>query len=532
MKSKVLRIVSMMVALVMVVSVFSACGSKTVTEEKGSTVVQEKTQADVPKPEPVEIQMMLWGDKPNGLDEVLAEFEKRTADTLNMKLNISWTPLGEYANKLKLKLSAGEEVDCNFDAQWLQMNNIIGQKNYTELDKYFNDDNYPGLKKSFSAEMLNNNKFNGHIYGVPFSQGYGEVSGIYIRKDLREKYGLPKINSISELEAFFDKVKQNDPGIIPIAENGAGANWQMGLAQYNEIEYGKAGIYGTGLGADISAVFKLSADKKHVERMQFSNEQTDYVVDINELARKWYTKGYFEKDVISQKDKAGVFKAGKAASIAWDTSNFYGISNDLKKSVPGAEIELFVTNEAAKNFQPGSMLSEFKAWNFACIPVTSKKADRTMMFFSWLFSDKANHDLFEYGIEGKNWVSEGDDKYKVPEGGTVYSFPGYQLTWNTNMVRYPFDIDEDVLKYLQYRSKDDTYIKSELAGFSFNQEPVKTEIAKVGPVFADINNLLLLGMLDNPKEKMAQAVEKAKKLGLEKIREEAKKQVEEFLAKK
>ena len=541
MKRKVFRDLAVVLAVVMVLGVLAACGGNKGAKEPGSTSgqatkSQTATETIKPKPEPVELQVMLFGDKPNGMDEVLAEFEKRTADTLNTKLNIIWTPLGDYANKLKLKLSAGEEVDCNFDAQWLQLLNYIGQNNYLEMDKYFVDDNYPGLKKSFSTEMLNNNKFNGDIYGVPFSQGYGEVNGIYIRKDLREKYGLPEIETINDLEAFYDKVKENEPGMMPIAENAAGTQWMLGFSQYAEVVGAQDNVYGTGLGADISASFTLSADKKHVDSVLFSFETgaptNPQVIDVNAVARKWYTKGYFEKDVISQKDKVGVFKAGKAASMAWDTANFYNVSSDLKKSVPGAQLELFVSNEAARNLQPGSMMSEFKAWNFACIPVSSKKADRTMQFFSWLFNDKANHDLFEYGIEGKNWDADGEDKYKVSDGYTSLNFPGYEFTWNTNYVRYPFDMDETVLKYLKYRSRDDSYIKSELSGFAFNQEPVKTEMAKVGPCFTDINTALCLGVLDNYQERMAQAVEKAKKLGLDKIREEAKRQVEEFLAKK
>lgn len=538
MEREVFRKMAIVIAVVMVLGVLSACGGNMSTGENGTTTVQTTTtqtatETAKQKPEPVELQIMLFGDKPNGLDEVLAEFEKRTADTLNTKLNIIWTPLGDYANKLKLKLSAGEELDCNFDAQWLQMLNLIGQNNYMELDKYFNNDEYPGLKKSFSTEMLNNNKFSDHIFGVPFSQGYGEVSCIYIRKDLREKYGLPKISSLSDLGAFYDKVKENDPGIIPIAES-ADATWFHGFSQKTAIEMEKQGLAGTSLGADISGIFKLSADKKRVEEVltQYEYDVNNIGVDLNAVARKWYTNGYFEKDIISQKDKVGLFKAGKAASLAWDTANFYAVSRDLKKSVPEAQLEIFVTNDAAKNFQTGSMISEFKAWNFACIPVSSKKADRTMKFFDWLFSDKANHDLFEYGIEGKHWAADGEDKYKVPDGAEAFSFPGYEFTWNTNMVRYPFDIDDEVLKYLQYRSKDDTYVKSEVAGFTFNTEPVKTEVAKVGPCFSDLNRLLVIGVLDNYQEKMAEAVEKAKKLGLDKIKEEAKKQYEEFLAKK
>lgn len=535
--AKKLLVLSLVMTLLM--SAITGCGSTSTTPKDVAANTQEiaaPTPEATPKPEPVTIEMMLWGDKPVGLDDVLSEFEKRTADTLNMKLNIGWTPLGDYANKLKLKLSAGEEVDSAFDAQWLQMTNFIGQKNYTELDQYFNNDQYPGLKKVFSQEMLENNKFSGHIYGVPFLQGYGEISGIYIRKDLREKYGLPSIQSISDLEAFFEAVKKNDPGIVPLTENGTGANWFQGFSHNQEAYNARKNIFGTGLAAGISANFILNADGKRVDKVIMTGDPDEDsnkpIINIEELARKWYVNGYFEKDVISQKDKAGLFKAGKAAAVAWDTANYYNVATELKKAVPGADMELFVTNDASRNMEQKAIASEFKAWNFACIPVTSKKIDRTMAFFDWLFAEKANHDLFEYGIEGKNWTADGEDKFKVPEGGTSFAFPGYQLTWNPNYIRYPSEIGDDILKYLKYRTEVSTYFKSALSGFTFNTEPVKTEVAKVGPVLDEISKITLVGMLDNPKGKLQEANEKAKKLGLEKIREEAKKQVEEFLANK
>ncbi len=537
MKKQFIRTIAMVMAVMMSLALLVGCG-KAEGNNAESTKAAESKQAETatveqaPRPGPMEAVMMLWGDKPAGFDEVMAEFENRTGDTLNLKWNVIWTPLAEYGNKLKLKISAGEDVDSAFDAQWNQMLNFISQNGYAELDQYFNNDKYPGLKKYFNEEMINNNKFNGHVYGIPFTQSYGDVSGFYIRKDLREKYGLPVINSYTELEAFFDKVLENEQGMIPLAANGQNEVAFYGVMHNNQRLLANDNIYDTTLGAGVGAVFKLSADGKKVENVYFEGDpdKPQGVVDIDELARKWYVKGYFEKDVISQKDKTGLFKAGKAAAVAWDTANFYAVSNDLKKAVPGAEIEFFANNDAARKLEKHSRTSEFKAFNFACIPTSSQKTERVMMFFDWIFSDRANHDLFEYGIEGKNWVADDEDKYRIPEGGTPYNFPGYMLTWNPGLVRDPSDLDSEVLKFMKYKRQDDTYYKSALAGFTFNIEPVKTEMAKVGPVLEDVAKLTTIGLLDNPKEKKTEVNEKARKLGLEKIREEAKKQVDEFLA--
>ena len=65
---------------------------------------------------------MLFGDKPIEMDKVLAEFENRTKDTLNTKLDIEFNPFADHKQKLNLKMTAGEEVDAAFDAPWGSLN--------------------------------------------------------------------------------------------------------------------------------------------------------------------------------------------------------------------------------------------------------------------------------------------------------------------------------------------------------------------------------------------------------------------------
>ena len=43
-------------------------------------------------PAPVTLKGMLFGDQPKDMQVVLDEFEKRTKDNLNTKLNIQWNP--------------------------------------------------------------------------------------------------------------------------------------------------------------------------------------------------------------------------------------------------------------------------------------------------------------------------------------------------------------------------------------------------------------------------------------------------------
>ncbi|MCQ6561279.1 ABC transporter substrate-binding protein [Paenibacillus mendelii] len=539
MKSKAKKSTALVLALILLVSMLAACSQS--NEKNGGKPNDAnapagggETEATTPAPDPVELNFMLWGDKPAGMDEVLAEFEKRTKDTLNMKINISWTPLSDFSNKVKLKLSSGEEIDAVFDAPWATMINNINQELYQELDKYFLNDNYPGLKKAFGEQYVGNNKFNGKLYGIPFTQGYKEVYGYFIRKDLREKYGIGPISNLQELEQYFDHVLKNEQGVTPLADDGNALRWNYGLTDENDYFFAKSNIFTTSLTGGLSATCQMSEDGKSCVSLEMPGDKEAPYPGIPynfvEISNRWKSSGYFEKDLLTQQNAASMFVAGKAASLAHGISQFSSLNDQLAKAVPGAKLEFFPSSDSQRAQQSGAMKTDFKAFNFISIPVTSKKADSVMKFFDWMFSDKSNHDLFERGIEGVDWIADGDALYKYPESGPRYIFPGYEMTWNPNMIRNLAGMDEQIYKMLDYSMNVDSYYQTPLAGFTFDSEPVKSEIAKVTPVMDQIGQVYASGTMEDSFVKAHELNKKAVKLGLDKIREEALKQINTYLA--
>jgi len=539
MKRTAIRKTAMMWMLVAGLLLLSACSSGndkeiggTVSEPQGSD--NGKGEASAPAPDPVELNFMLWGDKPAGMEDVLAEFEKRTKDELNMKINISWTPMSDFFNKVKLKLSAGEEVDAVFDAPWATMINNINQELYKDLDSYFLNDSYPGLKAAFGEEYVTNNRFNGKLYGIPFTQGFKEINGFFIRKDLREKYGMEKIANLSDLEQYFAHVLKEEKGVTPLADDGNALRWNYGLSDENDFFYAKNKEFGTTLTGGLFATCHLSEDSKSCVSLEMPGDKEGPTpgvpYDTSEISSKWKKSGYFEKDLLTQQNAASMFVAGKAASLAHGISQFSTLNDQLAKAVPGAKLEFFPSSDSQRALQPGAMKTDFKASNFISIPVTSNKADAVMKFFDWLFRDKVNHDLFERGIEGVDWIAEGDALYKYPDSGPRYLFPGYQMTWNPNLIRNLAGMDDEIYQLLDYSMNVDSYYQTPLAGFTFDSGPVKSEIAKVTPVMDQMGQIYSSGAAEDPYAKAHELNRKAAKLGLEKIREEALKQLNAYLS--
>lgn len=98
------------------------------------------------------------------------------------------------------------------------------------------------------------------------------------------------------------------------------------------------------------------------------------------------------------------------------------------------------------------------------------------------------------------------------------------------MIRYPEDFPESAKKLEQFTGKADSFKKSPIAGFALDAEPIKSELAKIGPEFKKARSVAMLGLVDNYESAYKDALENMKSMGLEKVRAEIKKQLEDYLA--
>ncbi len=491
------------------------------------------------------------GGPPNDLDAVMEQFYKQTKDTLNIKINWHWTTPDQIGQTVNLKLTAGEKVDAMFTAGWvsgLSMNQAVSKGLLTNLDGYFNNDEYPGLKKAFSDQYLNNNKYidsknESHIYGVPFSEAFSNVRNIYYRQDLAEKYGIGKngvISTPAELESYYDAIVANEKGMIPLIYDGATGD---NVAGYIKDMY--TPVVGTPKQISYHELLIKTDGTPYAAKHWVPELDPEYFRELPpeiqalgttwyfEKARDWYQKGYVEKDVLSQKTAYDIFKAGKAASFSKGLDTYSDVVAQTLAYNPDAKIGYFVLSEAIRNKIPGYVATDFKAWNFLAVPVSSPNADKVMQFMNWLFEDQKNHDLFQYGIEGKHWVAVNDDKYKYPEEMDMaanYSFPAYELTWNPTYLRVQDIMPQDVVDTMALMGDSQFLFKGFAAGFDFVSDKVTSEQAKNN----DIDSLarpLQNGMI--AKEKILEEINNIQRQretsGYMKIIAEKQAQIEAFM---
>ncbi len=550
------KMFALLLAFLMVMSMFTGCGSKskgpdnTANNSTGGDTEQTPTQETQKTKDPYEITFLYPGDPAADMDVVVNEFYARTKDTLNVKLNFIYDTWDNIGQKVSLKISAGEKLDSAFLAQWTSpsIQEAAVNDQILNLDKYFNNDDYPGLKAAFSEEYLSTNKFLGsdgqyHIYGIPFSNSYGAGSFLFYRKDLADKYGIT-INSPEDLEKYYDAILANEPGMTPLAFLGA-QDQLLGSVYTNNIldkhNYSAAplasGLPAGGVAikedgtAYVSRSYLPALDPEYAKYMNENDKSKMNPYWGYEIATRFYDKGYISKDVLNTQDAQAEFLAGRAGSVVRTADVFTTIATQFASSLPDAELGYYQINGALTAEPTHQIATTFQAWNFATIPVTCEDPDRVMEFYDWIFSSQENHDLFELGIEGKHWNAVGEDKYEVtknPDTGNTYNFSGFLMTWNPTMIKTSATIPDDVLDVFKKGSDQDYFYKDITAGFTFNSDPVKNELALINDVVS-VKSALGNGMIADYQSEIADIDKKLKQAGWETFAAEYEKQFNEFL---
>lgn len=482
---------------------------------KGNQTEKENT-----KLEPVTLKIMIPGDRPPDMDEVITEAERRMKDTINVKLDIVFVPWADLGQKTQVTLASGENIDLIFDAPWLHINQMIADGFYEPLDELLAKYGKNVLEKR-PQQMWDANKYNGKIMAVPLGLVYMGGNAYVIRKDIREKLGVPPIKTYEDLINFAYKVKENEPGIAPFTAGGTTGQQSYSIVSLRGLnDYDTHVRYTHALGSSLMLYYM------HNEGKVFNLfEDPEPIMTWLKDTRKLYNDGIIYKDILTAKDFIQPFMSGKTAIV---TKGSFGtgptFDQQFKSNVPNGELETVTFFNKTK----GANMTNFKQWNFLAVPKVSKNKERAVMFMDWA-NQKENYDLLSYGIQGKHWEPVGDTEFKILDTKGYWGF-GYVWVWN------PVDERSDVNRDTKFDEHEavvrdaDSFTKDILTGFEFDSSAVQNDLSQYNTVEAKYYPALFNGVLD-PEETLKKFEAEAGP-SLKRIQEELQKQIDAFLANK
>lgn len=504
---KRLKVLLLMLIVVLTLTI-TAC-----KKDKGDDVLDD-----------TEINIYLWsadGATPKGFDQVVKHFNDNYGKDLGLTVNFSFDTQDDYKTKLNLNIAAKkDDYDMVFDAGWIYLNDFAKKEYYYNLADYFKaGSKYQGLVNSFQESYINSNLFNNGVYGVPLTETFGEISVAYIRKDWRIECSLDNtwtkptsiatssvtcdnlsdgIDNFDELEYYLYWIKENKPEATPILSNKDATWGAWDIINTRDLPSKSAQDFvNNGIKTDIKLSPTVTA-KAYIKNGQViaatvtdenpnsENGLSAFPAGFNEtdsawqeqytLARRWAEDGIISPNVLNTSDADAQFRSGIGGCVVQTINNFNAVESQLKSVDPNAELEIYVNNIALREKRAGYAQTDFKAWNFLCIPktVSEGKKDLCMKFLNWIFESREHHDLFQYGIKGVHWDEAKDASGNYIEGTVVnslenpYTFPAYELTWNPNYIRVTYASDPKVMEYVEYMYDINRYVAIPYSEFQFD----------------------------------------------------------------
>lgn len=511
------KTLSLILALLFSVSVFLAgCGGKT-TEEKGSTAVtdtpQESSavqssaeQTEKEELQPVTLKWYYESSRPKDADEVFAKANEIIKQEINATVDFQPIDWGTFDQKIPLILASGEEFDILWSASWAagsKYNSNAAKGAIIPLDGLI--ERYAPLTKSMIPQNIwDGCKIGGKIYGVPAYQIMATAGAVGINMSIADKYGFnpDSVKSMWELESLYEKIKKGDPSVACLAEVPMNSVWTAD--NFPDMPVREVPVLG--VKNDLKVINLLTDDQPYIDYLK--------------KARDWYLKGYLPKDVATAKDPTyqdGI-KAGKVATVisGWKP----GGEGDLKNTY-GLDFYLIRTDAESMLSTSGITAT------MNCISKTSKYPERSMMFLEQISQNKELYNTLVFGLEDKHYKKISDSRIEVVKD------PGYSA--------YSWMMGNQFLAYLVPGQADDVWQqtidlnnsakKTSTCGFTFDSEPVKTEIAQMNAITTEFRKLAAIGIME-PEKLIADYNEKYEKAGLQKVKDELQKQIDAWKATK
>jgi len=460
------------------------------------------------------------GDASPDNDTVIAAVNGKLKAELGLELVTAYVPWDAWENKINLMLASGDEFDLFHVMQdWIPYATYFSKGGLTDITdavaKYG-----ANISKVIPAEIWGGARVKGRTYVVPtFWVELASEGDFALRGDLLRQNGLSVPRNPDELLAAMEKVMNNwkgkDRPYLPLLPSGNNAD---PIGMHSSALHRSYATFPFTVKEKLFYVSQKGEVKSWVETDEFKKDAAWF--------RAAYTKKLINPDVLT-------FKQDQFTNFI-NSGNWFvslgtiGDITPIQKNWPGLTDKDIISvkfNPEKPNVRP------FGIKNCNAVPSTSKHPEAGVKFLNWLYANQANYDLFLYGIEGKEFKKVADRR-KV----TIYDETNKalytQADWmmgNLNLIRVDTALPSATVKDLYVI--DAKAVNSPAADFFFDATNVRAELANVMSQFAASMVPLYVGVLDWDQN-YAQALDKMKTAGLDKVVQEYATQLAAFNAAK
>ncbi|TYP76852.1 ABC transporter substrate-binding protein [Paenibacillus methanolicus] len=474
------------------------------------------TSSEAGKPdisEEVKLKMYLVGEQPKDIGLIYDEINKMLKRDINATVEPIFLSWGDYLQKYPLLFATGEEFDLVFSANWVKYGEQALKGAYLELTPELLNTYAPLTMKEMPPEAWEQAKVKGKIYMAPASTKDFSMAVVGVRGDLREKHNIPPLKTIDDFEKYLDAIAKNEPNLVPFDE---------GIGAYTLYDF----IVGTEFTPKyVIGNSHVTVDLKDASGKLVDIAQTPQYLEFAKKMADWSKKGYWSQNAMLNKTPIPEsFLAGKSASMAGNIQSMSLNVTAANQQHPEWKVELFdLYNGKATYVNP-------YIGNGMSINANSKHPERALMLLDLLRNNEAYFNLTTYGIKGKHYELTSDNKVKAL-GGTDSGYrvdAGSPWGWRTQGLIKPLADEPDEVAAIK-EAWTKSAITNPLLNFVLDTSNIKNELAAIKNVKDQYMLPITLGIVNDPVEAVNTLNAKFKEAGLDKLKVEAQRQIDEYL---
>lgn len=516
------RLLSLILAVIMLISCLTACGgggSKSYSDDSEKQVTLRYAFSWT-----VQEDLEMVNDELNKL------LEKKFPNT---KIELVCDDL---ANKWQLWMAGDTVVDLANIGLDVKLYEEITKRSFIGMNDLI-EEYAPTVKKEreeMYPDQYLTGEYNGELYGIPCVQYHTkETVALRISQSVYSYFDVAKIvdithNNVRTPEEFYETL---DAGLL--AAKADGKLTQLNIDELYSNNICKRGYTFIG-GENSNICFDTYSDE--VKIMDF--HQTEEFKLWIKWMHKWYEDGFISKDVLTGTslgasnwagDLSGVITTRFGADENWIVAPTSGTSDPYTIILDDPE------NDILSSHNVGSLMT------YTCIPTTSENPARAMRFIEFLRTEEGREvlEMIAYGIEGTHYERLSDNLVKAYDyagqgtSNSKYGIPAWMIGNEFNFsVIYPYT--EERFEYAKeyYEKVRTSAKKNDMFGYCFDQTPVDIKMSNILAVNKELEVMLTSGVIADYEATYKQMNDKIAAAGLQDVLDEFQKQADEYIKSK
>ena len=497
----------------------TTAGSTAATSAGETTASAETTAATTAELEQVTLYTYFIGDKPLDCDMVMEEVNRTLTEKAKATLDLQFLSWSDFSTKYTLVLASGDNLDIIYTADWCFYNQEARKGAFYEITDDFLTQYMPLTKADQLPESWEQAKVDGKIFCIP-NNNLDVTNGwiLGVRDDLRQKYNLPEIKTIDDLEAYYFAIAENETGIFGYDAAIPQVSWLR-----STIFDGVKTILDVNANSPVHQVIYWTPGQEiTMDNIGWYYDQPDFVAYAKRM-QSWANKGVWSKNALSnQIVVSDSWENGKSASAAWNGS-LYAYGKRMVEKNEGWDVEYI-------DMQPNSPRFAIRFTNDSiAIAAASKNPERSGMVIDLLKHDDMLNMTIIAGIEGKHWKIVDAEKRTYEPGEAIDNFGFLAFAWpfkTSNMWENSATPAERITMNDNMKAN---YQPHPFDGFSFDPSEVEAELAAYTALVSEYDPMLDFGLVEDVDATIAEFKAKAEAAGYNKVVEAVKAQLQVYL---